>query len=597
MKQRRARSVPWLTAATFLFAMMLLPGPSMAAGKSGKAAKPVAAKPAAAKSAAGKPKAGASSPAKGSSSSSGSASADASSAKSSTASSSQPYEVPAPAPSAAPATPPADTSAKPATPAASETPKPAEAAAETAKPAETPAAAESAASAPAPAAPAVEEPPPPPEEPPPVYVEHLGPASYPGNQRGLYGGSLWLEPSFHGLQWPYMAKSGVGVSGMLWVDSGYQQIKRDSEKLPNTALSLEQGRAVLRVTPTYTNGQLFIQGQVELVGNLCQATSQACTTGGTFDTDDLWIRVGQWNKWDLKVGRFEGWELYHTGMSLDLYTLERQGAQQIGLRWPDDDAHINGLQAPDFYGTNWLHDRPSAGLGVGYLAFHAYPSDNFRLEVLGELGADPTTKTTSTDTTGNTVTTVTQGYTYMGGRPSLILDQGWLKVKVGAEYERRTGDVQDISTGSKQDSKVKRTRWGVGGSVQFVIDPRAEFGANFALGSQSNHTTTGELNEVDSYSRNSVGGFANLRLAGPWLLGAGANFTWQNNKYYFENSQSPDYTAHLQGFLALQYLLARQLYIKAVIGYARADFVTSQENIPMWSDYMYSGRIRLMYLY
>jgi hypothetical protein len=46
----------------------------------------------------------------------------------------------------------------------------------------------------------------------PIWVEHLGPSSYPGKLRGLYGGSLWLEPSFHGLQWPTMAKSGVGVS-------------------------------------------------------------------------------------------------------------------------------------------------------------------------------------------------------------------------------------------------------------------------------------------------------------------------------------------------------------------------------------------------
>ena len=37
--------------------------------------------------------------------------------------------------------------------------------------------------------------------------------------------------------------------------------------------------------------------------------------------------------------------------------------------------------------------------------------------------------------------------------------------------------------------------------------------------------------------------------------------------------------------------------IKAVLGYARADFVTSDTSVPLWSNYMYSGRIRLMYLY
>ena len=389
---------------------------------------------------------------------------------------------------------------------------------------------------------------------------------------------MWLEPSFHGLQWPYMAKSGVGVSGVFWVDSGYERITREQATLPNTAMYLQQGRAVLRVTPTYTNGDFFIQGQVELIGNQCQATSPICTSAGTVSTDDLWIRVGQWNAWDLKVGRFEGWELYHTGMGLDINTLERQGAQQQGFNAP------GGLQAPDYYGTNFLHDRPTAGLGVGYLAFHAYPSHNFRFELLGELGADDTTN---------------QGYTYLGGRPALILDQGWLKVKLGAEYEKRTGDTQNIDANlGKQDSKLQRTRMGVGGCVQFVIDPRAEFGLNGAIAKQDNTpTSNGVSSPTDSFTRSSIGGFGNVRLAPLWLLGAGVNFTWQNDKFYANGSPSPDYTAHLQGFLALQYYLARQLMIKAEFGYARADFVTSDPAVPLWSNYMYSGRVRLMYLY
>src|SRR5215203_4967480 len=39
--------------------------------------------------------------------------------------------------------------------------------------------------------------------------------------RGIWGGSLWL--TFHGLQWPYMPKTGVGVSGYAWVDTGYEE--------------------------------------------------------------------------------------------------------------------------------------------------------------------------------------------------------------------------------------------------------------------------------------------------------------------------------------------------------------------------------------
>jgi hypothetical protein len=204
--------------------------------------------------------------------------------------------------------------------------------------------------------------------------------------------------------------------------------------------------------------------------------------------------------------------------------------------------------------------------------------------MLGELGADDTTN---------------QGYTYLGGRPSFIIDQGWMKLKFGGEYERRTGDTQNIdATLGKQDSKLKRTRKGAGATLQFVIDPRAEFGGNIAIGTQNNvPTSNGVASATDSFTRTSVGGFANLRLGALWLAGCGVNFTWQNDRYYAQGSQSPDYGAHLQAFGALQYLLAGQLYIKAVLGYARADFVTSDASIPVWSNYMYSGRVRLMYLY
>jgi len=88
--------------------------------------------------------------------------------------------------------------------------------------------------------------------------------------RGLYGGSLWLEPSFHGLQWPYMAKTGVGISGSAWVDTGYETNKSESSSVANSTTYLQQARAVLRVTPTYVSGRFFIQAQAELVGNGCQ---------------------------------------------------------------------------------------------------------------------------------------------------------------------------------------------------------------------------------------------------------------------------------------------------------------------------------------
>ena len=219
-----------------------------------------------------------------------------------------------------------------------------------------------------------------------AHFERLGPETFPGRLRGLYGGSLWLEPSFHGLQWPQNTRSGVGVSGTFWTDSGYEMIKRDFPSLPDSGMYFQQGRGQLRVTPAYVRGRFFIQGQVELVGNLCQTanvTNVVCSAG-TFTTDDLWIRVGEWNRWDLKLGRFEAWEVYHLGMGMDPYTFERLGAGMFGLAGPANPK----LEAPSLYGVNYLHDRPTDGLAVGYAALHLYPTEYLRFELLAKLGTD-----------------------------------------------------------------------------------------------------------------------------------------------------------------------------------------------------------------
>jgi hypothetical protein len=423
------------------------------------------------------------------------------------------------------------------------------------------------------------------------YVEHLGPKSFPGRLRGLYGGSLWLEPSFNGLQWPFMARTGVGMSGVFWIDSGKEMvIRHDNDKtMPNTNMMYQQGRGILRLTPTYVHNRFFIQGQAELVGNLCQSASSLCASSGTFSTDDLWIRFGEWNHWDLKVGRFEAWEVYHTGMGMDLYTFERMGAGQFGVK------NEPNLEAPMFYGVNYLHDRPTDGLGLGYAAFHWYATEALRFEVLAQLGADHY-RDYQTDAGAQTA------YTYMGGRPTVIYDVGWFKLKAGGEYQQRTAVMQipDANDeGKYKDSSYYRTRMGLGGSAQFVLEPSIEFGVNAAIGFQHEQDPAGDEDLRNTYSTRSFGGFANLRLGDLWMTGIGVNLTTQLNDYLDKGtgSSTADFTQNLQGFAALQYLVAGQLFVKAVLGFSRVDFQPSDLDVHVWSNYMYSARIRLMYLY
>jgi hypothetical protein len=485
-------------------------------------------------------------------------------------------------------------------------PSAAPAAAPAAAPPAAPAAAPPAESAAAPSEPQPSAPTPPEEEtmpvlvppPPPQYVEHLGPSAYPGRLRGLYGGSLWLEPSFHGLQWPYMTRTGVGVSGSVWVDSGYEKITSENPGEPKIANLLQHGRAVLRVTPIYVSGRFFIQGQVELVGNGCQSADRSMcdqSEKGTVDVDDLWLRIGQWNVWDLKVGRFEGWEIYHTGMGLDINTLERRGAWQT----------VTGpgfLPAPQYYGVNYMHDRPR-GMGLGYAALHFYPLSVLRFELLGELGTDDAADSSAATAAaaGGTTTTAAGGNNVWGARPSAIFDLGWLKLKAGAEYQSVTASMQMLSNGAFVDDKTETTKLGVGAAFQLVFDPYVEFGGNIGWGDVKQKDASGDSDSTGSYTTTSVGGFANVRLGRrgsgfeDLLLGGGANWTTQYYSHKVANSDA-DYTAHLQIFGAVQYLIAKQLFVKAVIAYARADIWPSGQPDSL-ANAMWSGRIRLMYLY
>jgi len=431
--------------------------------------------------------------------------------------------------------------------------------------------------------------------------EEMGPDTYPGRLRGLYGGSLWLERSFDGLQWPRNSRTDIGISGMFSVASGYETIKRDQATLLNSTSNLQQGRALLRVTPTYVRDRFFIQGQAELVANACQApapnaqTTSVCSVSGTVTTDDLLIRVGHRDTWDLTFGRFEGWEVYHLGMGLDPYTVERLGAGMFGQTGATGMGPQ--LEVPSLYGVNYMHDRPAEGLAVGHAALHLYVTDYLRFELLGKWGSDNYQDNSAT---------AAKPYNYVGGRPVAILDLGWFKLKVGAEYQKQTAVFQTIGGNpgepqAKQDPVESLTREGVGASVQFIIDPIVEFGLNAAIGRQhfidASANTFGSADTMaQSYTTKSAGAFANVRLADGWLAGVGANLTEQLDDYKAPSSSANDYTSQLLGFAALQYLLAKQLYIKAEFAYAKAVFQPS-DFVPSWNNYMYSGGVRLMYLY
>jgi len=379
-------------------------------------------------------------------------------------------------------------------------------------------------------------------------IELMPSSAYPEPRiRGIPHGSLWM--TFHGLQWPYYPKTGIGIAGYAWVDSGYETIERGNPNERGIDYWLQQGRVLVRVTPTYSNGEYFVQGQAELVANKDQSLRQPDVA----DTDDLWIKVGRWNLWDLQLGRYEGWEVYHLGMGLDLNTLERQGAV--------DEA----FSAPPIYGVTYAYYRPAS---VGQAALHLYPTDFFRVELGTQFGNE-------------------FGANTLAARPVGVVDFGWLKIKAGAEYKV----LSDQKEGAMGETKSR----GAGGAVQFVLPP-VEFGVNGAYGLSDRTAADGTFDAKGSNTTYSVGAFANAQVIGKLLVGGGVNRTYLEDLHYDPMLDRVEQFEHLQVFGAAQYLFGDRLYLKAVLAWANADFAPNFGGA-VFENSMRSGRVRLLYLF
>jgi hypothetical protein len=387
-----------------------------------------------------------------------------------------------------------------------------------------------------------------------VGVERLPASAYPEPKiRGIYGGSLWS--TMQGWQWPYMPSPGsprttIGFSGYGWVDTAYEKLTAGSATDVSQTQWIQQGRFVLRTTPTWSNRQWFVQAQAEIVANNDQTQNHPVVV----DTDDLWVRFGKWNVFDVQVGRFQAWELYHFGMGLDLNTFERRGAS------------VGNNTAPAIYGVTYTWDRPS---GVGDLAAHFYLTDFLRIEALGQIGNDA-------------------GQNAVAGRPTVVLDFGWLKLKGAGEYKI----LNDTADGRLAETKQR----GAGASVEFIVDPYVEFGLNGAQGLIDVTNEMGGIDPVNSVTTTSFGGFANARAAEDLLVGVGVNTTNQVDIHKNPMTGAADQATHLQAFGAVQYLLWKQLFIKAVVAYAKADFTPGFDTtLPPFSNKMVSGRLRFLY--
>jgi hypothetical protein len=401
-----------------------------------------------------------------------------------------------------------------------------------------------------------------------VGVELLPASAYPATYtRGIKYGSMWL--TFHGQQWPYMPQIEggpglrVGFSGSLWNDLSYAKFDADpaaGNNIQDRNRWTTQSRGVLRVTPTYNaKGGWFAQGQAEFVAH---GDMQPDVISGNLGTnDDLWVRFGKWNVFDIQVGRFQGWEIAnHFGMGLDQNTLERAGA-----------FHPSGTRPTDGYGLSYFWDRQEYLLG-GYAA-HIYPTKYLRAEILGHFGA------------GSATTSPYQ----LDVRPAAIFDIGWVKLKAGLEYGKAT--PQD----PKQQNRV--TRNGYGFAAQFVVNPWVEFGGSYARGFNDDIDDKGLPALEKSNTVSTFGGFVNASPGyEPVVLGFGA-FRNTQEDLRPDNSRGGkvDTNNQTQIFGAAQYTLWNQLYLKMVVSHASNDVEHYRGGI--YTNKSLSARFRVMLLF
>lgn len=404
-----------------------------------------------------------------------------------------------------------------------------------------------------------------------IGLEQLPGSAFPEPKpRGIKGGSLGF--TMQGYQWPYMPMiagepaTRVGISGSVWNDLSYARIVSGFKAKENSVKRwATQTRGVLRITPTHsTDKGWFAQGQAELVAMGDMSVPQP-TLGST---DDLYVRFGKWNLFDLTVGRFQAWELAHYGMGLDLNTLERNGARIAGMASP-----------PGVYGLSYLWDRQDYLLG--YYALHAYPTKFLRFELLSSLGAGYESGTPQHAA---------------GIRPMGILDFGFVKLKAGYEYSKAIPQEDDRPP--VKDPRRNR-RVGYGAALQFVLNPYIEAGGHYAIGMEDVRDQFDNDDLSASNTTWSMGGFLNGRVVKDFIVGGGAYLAhWEDlqpNGKAGPRYGEVDTRDQFFSYFALQYGLWDSIYFKFVGSHAFYRFRDFSET--GFSNNMLGGRFRMMVLF
>lgn len=405
------------------------------------------------------------------------------------------------------------------------------------------------------AAPAVPNTEPKPEAKPEVKKENAPPAAQPAEPDIAPGsGPDFAVDNFSEQKNGYVPHAGTATvdwHGGIELDTGYAKYTFDSPTYDPERVYDMRGRFVLGPTLTHEfGGHYFIRARGEAVAWLRDAVGQY-----QVNVDDVWAQIGDKGLWDLKVGRFFSWRVYHKGLGVDLYTLEDTGALS------ENDYENPGAFGPHTYEVNniYYRERP------GRFAFHLYPTDFLGIEALGLYGRESLSSNT-------------------GGRGAVIAHWPFLRVSGAAEYRHSNPAIEalgdpDPNTGIRPscDKCGVTNTYGYGGGIELTLKP-----VEISLNAAQEHVTTyavkdGSLDPRSSNKTTTIGGYAevdvgSLAMQRTLVVGGGWNRTEVN-------AQSTDYAQHIQmqGYAAYP-LGFNDAMIKLVVSRATLENLISQGN-------------------
>lgn len=336
---------------------------------------------------------------------------------------------------------------------------------------------------------------------------------------------------------PQVLGIDIRLGGYFWADIGYLDRTNAQPGQYDQGASYLQGRFVLGANFSRSFGAYYATAQVQFLGLVNEFAHSQYEP----HTLDAYLRVGHQKWWDLQVGRFLAWEIYHRGQGIELFTAEEAGA----------------LGGPPLY---WLELSRGYINEAGQAAAHFYPTDFLKFELSSVYGQQ-------------------NNQNLLGVRPAAHLTLNDFQLLAGYEYLSASPQTSADKTSNASQGYAAR--------AQYTFFKTVTAGAEFAQAFVDAIDINGDVDTLKSLTKYTFGGYVDIDF---WhnSIGLGYHRTNQLDK-------RGEFNNHDQAFITYQYRFPIQgLSAKLVYGFARAH-VQDADTKTSWDNYMQSVRLRISY--